>query len=129
MAIVLSNWKDANTLICSIDTHLEDVCNVSEVENVVEPNGCGKEVLAHFLMQADGSLDQCVGHATNTITVTTLLEMTTQNAAVYSAQSIRTREMYSKHWEMPLSVEKIKRERSVECKIMFIFEQAFPFLW
>ncbi len=76
-------------------------------------------------MQADGSLDQCVGHATNTVTVATLLEMTTQNAAVYSAKSLRTREMYSKHWEMPLSVGKIKRERSVECKTTCVFEQDF----
>lgn len=81
----------------AIETHLEDVRDVSEVKNVVEPNGSGQEVLAHFLMQANGSLDECADHATNTITVATLLEMTAQNTAVYSAQSLRTREMYSKH--------------------------------
>jgi len=86
-----------DTCFCSIDTHLEDVRYVSEVENVVKPNGCGQEVLAHFLMEANGSLDQCIGQATNTKTVATLLEMTTQNTAVYSCQSLRTGEMYSKH--------------------------------
>lgn len=78
-------------------SHLEDVGDVSEVEDVVKANGSGQKVLAHFLMKTDGGLHQRADHTTHTVTVTALLEVTAQNTAVYSAQSIRAGEMNCKH--------------------------------
>lgn len=73
----------------------------------MEANGSGQKVLVHFLVKTDGGLHQRADHTTHTVTVTAQLEVTAQNTAVYSAQSVSAREMNSEHGEMPLKRKRL----------------------
>lgn len=61
--------------------------------------------MSHFLVEANGGLDECSHRAAHSIAEAPLLEVSTQNAAVDCTQSLGSWEMHCKNREMPLCGE------------------------
>lgn len=80
----------------------------------MKADGSRQEVLSHFLVKADGGLDERAHRAAHSVAEAPLLEVTRQNAAVDSTQSLSTWEMYCKNREMPLYGEWEGVGRNVE---------------
>lgn len=78
-------------------THLEDVRDVSQVEDVVETDSSGQKVLVHFLVKTDGGLDESPYCAAHPIAIRSLLKVTAQYITVDCGQSLSTWEVHSKN--------------------------------
>lgn len=92
-------------------THLEDVGEVSEIENVVEFDRCGQKSGGDFLVEGEGQIDELGGGFPQGLWEVSERKVLSQDGAVDGGQGVCPGEGESKHAEVALD-EKTGRGQS-----------------
>lgn len=83
-------------------THLENVGEVPEVEDVVEFDRCGKERGGDFLVEGEGQMEQLGDALVQRCREAAQLEVLSQDGAVDGGQGVCSREGKGEHTEVTL---------------------------
>ena len=90
------------TLFAPLITNLEDVGEISQVEDVVELDGCRQEGSGHLCVHGDGGVDQRAANLLHWLREFVLLKMLQQDVAVDRVQSVDAGEAHGEHAEVAL---------------------------
>ena len=83
-------------------THLENVGEVSEIEDVVEFDCCGQECGGNFLMEGEGQIDQLGGGFLQRRREVPKLQVLSQDGAIDGGQGVCSRKGEDKNTEVTL---------------------------